>query len=781
MTKSGSNSRPPLVAPKRRRGKAKKPIRTSVASGLAARMSPKPRNPFGWLWMLWAVLMLPVRGLRALFYWPGRIASKLTTSNRKTKKTKSRKATAKPASRGPIGWIKLAFWSLMSALFWTGARIAVLFTLILGGATGYYFTTLPEASALMDGRDRGSVTLLDQDGEVFAWRGDQFGGLVHSRTVNPQLRNAVIATEDKRFYRHFGISPRGMAGAIRTNMREGRHPLKGHGGSTITQQVAKRVFFSDTGTLERKIKEVPMAFAMELKYTKDEILTIYMNRAYLGAGSHGFEAAAQRYFSKSASEVSVAESAMLAGLLKAPSTTAPTRNIAAAEDRANLILGLMEDQGYITQTEHALAVAQPARLSATAAAQAGTYFADWIIDSGPDFILKDTTEDIIIRTTFDKRIQAAAEEALTWVFENKVKEGSKAQAAIVVMSPDGAVRGMVGGRKSGIAGGFNRATQALRQTGSSFKPFVYATALELGWSYDSLILDAPITIHTAGSGDWSPKNYTEEFYGEVTLTEALAQSMNTAAVRLQEEIGRERVRVVARDFGVRNKLADGPALALGASESTLLEMTGAYAGLLNAGRASAPYGVTELTLQGDSAPLIANGTTRGHRVISDHAAGQLVWMMHQVVETGSGGRAKLADRPSAGKTGTTQGARDAWFIGFTGDYVAGVWMGYDDNSKLSGVTGGGLPAEIWKQTMERVHQGMPPSALPMMIPQEPLVTDEVFASARDRAESRDARRAERKARRQAARDQFVEDLNRLDEQAENVLNRVINGIFRRTD
>ncbi len=653
-------------------------------------------------------------------------------------------------------------------IWWVSFRIAIILLLVIGVSTGYYYSQLPAAADLMDDRQRGSVTMLDYNGKVFAWRGDQFGGLVNSKTVAPHLREAVVATEDKRFYRHLGISPRGIIGAIRINMRAGRHPLKGNGGSTITQQVAKRVYFSDMGSIERKIKEVPMSFAMELKYTKDEILTIYMNRAYLGAGSHGFEAAGQRYFSKSSTSVSVSEAAMLAGLLKAPSSNAPTRNIGRAQGRANLIIGLMQDQGYLTKSEADNARNNPAQLSAVAAARSGGYFADWIMEAGPDFILKETTEDIVIRTTFDRRIQQAAEEALTHIFDTKVSKSSNAQAAIVVLSKDGAVRAIVGGRKSGIAGDFNRATQALRQTGSSFKPFVYAAALEQGYRFDSIIEDAPLTLNIPGSGNWSPKNYTGKFLGEITLTEALAKSINTAAVRVSEAVGREKIRALAQDFGIHSKLADGPALALGASESTLLEMTGAYAGIMNSGRSALPYGVMELTIQGDSSPLISNAGGTGRRVINDNAAGQLIYMMNQVVETGSGRRARLDGRPAAGKTGTTQGARDAWFIGFTGDYVAGVWMGYDDNTKLKGVTGGGLPAEIWREAMLRVHGDMPATPLSMYTP-PPLVVEEL--------DGLFGNNNRRNGPFRQARDQIERDLKQLDREAENVLGKVLEGIF----
>ncbi len=639
-------------------------------------------------------------------------ASVQTKSKPKAAKTKRKSGASKPRG-GVFGWLLRAFGRLM---WWGSSRLAVVGLLVLGSAVAYYYLQLPPVGKLMDARENGSVTMLDYKGDVFAWRGDQFGGLVTAETVSPHLRNAVVATEDKRYFRHFGISPRGILGAIRINLSEGRGPFEGNGGSTITQQVAKRVYFSDLPGLQRKLKEVPMSIAMELKYSKNEILTIYLNRAYLGAGTFGFQAASERYFGKSSRAVNPAEAAMLAGLLKAPSTYAPTRDLGRAQDRANLIIGLMEDQGYLTAEEARNARTNPARLSETAEKRAGGYFADWIMESAPDFLIKDTTEDVLIRTTFDERIQRAAEQALAQVFETRVKEGSNAEAAIVVMSADGAVRAMVGGRKTQIAGSFNRATQALRQTGSSFKPFVYAAALESGYRYDTIVEDAPITIDVPGSGPYSPKNYSREFLGPITLTEALSKSINTVAVRVSEAIGRERVRAVAQDFGINNEVAAGPALALGASESTLLEMTGAYSGILNRGRASIPYGVTEITLQGDDTPLLGKTGGAGNRVINEFAAEQLVYMMHQVVETGTGRRANLGSRQAAGKTGTTQGGRDAWFVGFTADYVAGVWMGYDDNSKLSGVTGGGLPAEIWRETMLTVHEGLPEKPLPMSIP-----------------------------------------------------------------
>ncbi|VVT02355.1 Penicillin-binding protein 2D [Roseovarius sp. EC-HK134] len=624
---------------------------------------------------------------------------------------------------------------IFGVLWWITWRVTAVVTVVLGVMVAITYTSLPEFQTLMDGRAKGSVTLLDHDGEVFAWRGDQFGGIVTAETVSPHLKNAVIATEDRRFYLHPGVDPIGIASAIRINLNEGRGPLQGNGGSTITQQTAKLLCFGNAynasewkseaeyiadcrrSSLSRKAREAVYALAMEVKYTKNQILSVYLNRAYLGGGAYGAEAAAQRYFGKSAATLNPAEGAMIAGLLTAPSTLAPTANLERSRNRASVVVGLMRRQGYLSDQEAALALANPAELSEAAERQAGGYFADWVMASGPEFFTRDTTEDVIIRTTLDQRVQTAAEEALTYIFDEKVREGSKAQAAIVVMSADGAVRGMVGGRKTKVVGAFNRATQAKRQTGSAFKPFVYATAVELGYSYDSVVVDEPYCLNIPGSGRWCPENYTRDYKGRVSLTEALAQSLNIPAVKISESVGRDLVRKVASDFGIDSDLAAGPALALGASESTLLEMTGAYAGILNGGSSVTPYGLVELKLLGENEPLMGTGGGIGERVIQESAAQELIYMMTKVIEGGTGGRARLPGREAAGKTGTTQAARDAWFLGFTADYVAGVWMGYDDNTPLSGVTGGGLPAEIWQETMMRVHEGIDPKPLPMLRPQ----------------------------------------------------------------
>jgi len=696
----------------------------------------------------------------------------------------ARKRRAKPTarkSRGLLGWLFLPFGLLIRlgwALAWRGAAIAAA---ILLAATIYNYARIPDMATLSDGRARGSVTLQDREGQTFAWRGDNFAGLITLDGVSTQLSNAVVASEDKRFYKHFGVSPRGIVGAMRSNMQAGRGPFSGGGGSTITQQVAKLLclgqdwdqtlgmteaqFEADcrVGSVWRKLKEIPYALALEAKFTKDEILAIYLNRAYLGAGARGFAAASQRYFGKSVARLNPSEAAMLSGLLPAPSYYAPTNNLQRAQDRAETVLRLMREQGYLTSAEFAQALEQPATLSSAAGQDTGGYFADWVMSAGPDFLTGETTEDVLVRTTLDQRIQKAAEDALAAVFDASVSPESEAQGAIVVMSADGAVRAMVGGRDTRGGGQFNRAIQAVRQTGSSFKPFVYAAALDLGMRFDDYILDAPLTLNIPGSGAWSPENYSRNYAGEVTLTDSLARSLNTSTVRLSEQVGRDVVRKVATDFGINSDLAAGPALALGASESTLLEMTGAYAGILNGGTSVTPYGLSSLTLRGDDVPLVDHESGLGERVIQENAARQLVYMMYQGVERGTGKRAKLPDgRPAAGKTGTTSSYRDAWFIGFTGDYVAGVWMGYDDNSPLTGVTGGGLPAEIWRETMVRVQEGLPVRPLPM-----------IDAEAEARPAPAPQVVQQRPAPQQPQHQQPQPDL------AERILMDVLGGIFRR--
>ncbi|MBM7069357.1 transglycosylase domain-containing protein [Actibacterium sp. 188UL27-1] len=731
-------------------------------------------------------------------------ADKRTTPSAKAKSKRAparkspRKRKAAARSRGPLGWI-IGLVRFVARLIWGVTwRATAMVTAVIAVGVFYFYAQLPPVEELVDGRTRGSVTLLDREDRTFAWRGEVFNSITDLGQVSDNLTNAVIATEDKRFYRHIGVSPRGVASAVKINLREGRGPLSGHGGSTLTQQTAKLLclgvpFDPATGMTEaeyeedcrrttkwRKVKEAIYAMAMEARYTKDEILTIYMNRAYLGASARGFEAASQRYFGISAAELQPNQAAMLAGLLVAPTRYAPTNSLKRAQDRAATVVKLMHEQGYLTAAQRDAAWNAPATLSSAAEKRAGGYFADWVMKSGPAFLTRDTTEDVIMQTTLDQKLQTAAEEAMDHIFTTKVSPGSKAEAAIVVMSADGAVRAMVGGRKTKVSGAFNRAAMARRQTGSSFKPFVYAAALDLGFTPNATVVDEPFCMNIPGSGEYCPKNYTRNFRGRITLSEALAHSVNVVAVKVSEEVGRENVQKIATDFGIASNLADGAALALGASESTLIEMTGAYAGILNGGRSVKPYGLRALQLKGDADPLAGQDGGYGERVITEQASQYLVYMMSRVIQDGTGKRAQLGERPAAGKSGTTQAARDAWFIGFTADYVVGVWMGYDDNTPLKGTTGGGLPADIWRETMVRVHKDTPINPLPMLVPQQPKAPVSQRSTASANSQSRqqqagqpslqDQRRAERRQRR-------LERQQRRQEQGD-VAERVLQNVLR---
>ena len=623
--------------------------------------------------------------------------------------------------------ISLFFLKLIWRFFWRAGLVIFIF---MSTAVSYYYLNLKEFGSLLDERSRGSVTLENDIGEVFAWRGDNFSKNLTANNISPHLKNAILVTEDRKFYTHFGVSPRGIANAIYINLKEGRSPLSGHGGSTITQQTAKlmclgRPFRQSewknenayeascrTSTVWRKLKEALFSISLEFKFSKDEILTVYINRVFLGAGTRGFEAAAQRYFGKSAKIVNPSEAAMLAGLLKAPTRYAPTNNLKRSQERANLIIGLMESQKFLSTLEAKFARENPAVLSKHAQSKAGGYFADWVMASLPKYLTYETTEDVVIRTTFDPVMQKAAEEAVRQVFKNQVSEHSKAQVAIIIMSPNGAVRAMVGGRDKSGTGLFNRATQALRQTGSSFKPIVYATALEMGYSPNDLVNDEQITIDLPGSSPWTPKNYSNAFSGEVSLTKAFSESLNIPAIKISEAIGRKNVAELGNKFGLFSDPNNGPAIALGTSESTLLDLVGAYATILNQGTKVVPFGWEKLQLKKNKNEiLMAKSDRPTMKIITPETAENLVFMMSEVTKNGTGKRAKFSNWELAGKTGTSQSARDAWFIGFSKHYVAGVWMGYDDNTPLQGVTGGGLPADIWRTAMAEIHSNLVPAPL----------------------------------------------------------------------
>ena len=638
----------------------------------------------------------------------------------------------------PFFWLFKKLWPLMWRLF-------IFSLLIFGGIALYTYLSLPNYKNLVDGRSRGSVTFLDKNGDNFAWRGDQLGEIITSQSIPSRLKHAIISTEDKRFYKHFGVSPRGILGAIKTNLLAGRSPLKGHGGSTITQQTAKLICLGKEfdskkweserayeaecrrSTKTRKIKEAFFAVIMEFRYTKNEILSIYMNRAYLGAGTRGFQAASQRYFGISSSKLDISQAAMLAGLLKAPSTYAPTTNLQKAQSRAKLVINLMYAQNYITTKEKNAALKKPAILSNKIGSQNSGYFVDWVMNTIPSFLTRKTVEDVVIKTTYDSLIQKKAEDALERVLKNNLREDSLAEVAVVILSPNGAVRGMIGGRKKNRVGSFNRAAQAKRQTGSIFKPFVYATALENGYQYNSILEDSPVTISLSDSENWSPQNYSRDYIGKTTLTDSMRLSINTIPVKLSENIGREKIINTARKLGLYNNLKNNPAISLGTSEHTLLEITGAYASILNSGNYIKPYGIKELRLKDSGEPLMRKSPKLEEKILTQETSEQLIYMMYRTIQDGTGTRAKISHLEAAGKTGTTQDQRDAWFIGFTSNYIVGVWLGNDYNKPLQGVTGGGLPAEIWKEIVLNISKGSSSGPLPMTRPErKPTIKNGVY-------------------------------------------------------
>ena len=600
-------------------------------------------------------------------------------------------------------------------LLWLSVNVSVIVSVILFIAVVNYVNKLPPIEELLDDRKRGSVTLLDRNNEVFAWRGNQFGGILKSNVLNPVLHDAIISVEDRTFYSHYGVSLRGILGAIRINLREGRGPFSGHGGSTITQQVAKILCLLQgdintqkhcrRSTISRKLLEIPFALALEYAYSKKDILSIYINRVYLGSGAYGFEAASERYFNKSSSELSIGEAALLAGLLKAPTRYSPINNKDLSQSRALTVLKIMRDQKQISVTDFEKAVKSLPIIQENNINEIGSYYADWVMQDAPQEITTQSKEDIIIRTYFDPKIQKAVDNTILSFLETEIMSDSKAQIAIVVMSADGHVRAMSGGRPSEkIPGQFNRAYQAKRQPGSAFKPFVYGAALDIGISPNTILADEPVTIMFGENNykEYSPKNYDNKYLGPVTIEEAFSKSLNTVAVKVGTQIGINRVKTLARELGIETFIPSEPSIALGSSEVNLLELTTAYAGILNNGTKVYAKGWRDLSVKKSNEIIIKEGSEQGFRVFSKLAAQTLKYLMFSSVETGTGKNASVKNWQIAGKTGTSQSFRDAWFVGFSTNYVIGVWMGNDDNRPLKNVSGGGLPAKIFSKIMTKI-------------------------------------------------------------------------------
>jgi penicillin-binding protein 1A len=590
---------------------------------------------------------------------------------------------------------------LFGRLIYWGLVAAVWMVIAGGGAVVWISAHLPAIESLEIPKRPPSIQIAGLDGRVLVTRGDMGGAAVPLKELPPHLPKAFVAIEDRRFYSHFGVDAMGIARAATANvLRRG----VAQGGSTLTQQLAKNLFLTQERTLHRKAQEVVLALWLERKYSKAQILDLYLNRVYFGSGAYGVEAAAQRYFGKSARQVTLAEAAVLAGLVKSPSRLAPTRNPDAAQRRAELVLTAMAETGAISAAAAKQAAANPAQTFKPGGAGSINYVADWIMDVLDDLVGR-FEQDLVVETTIDPALQILAEKALVDELAQKGEKFDVGQGAIVAMTPEGAVRALVGGRNYAESQ-FNRAVAAKRQPGSAFKPFVYLTALERGLTPDTVREDKPIALK-----GWKPENYTREYFGNVSLTQALAHSLNTVSVRLTLEVGPQAVVRTAHRLGIASKLEPNASIALGTSEVSVIELVSAFAVLANGGTAVAPHVVERVRIM-NGKTLYARQKSRLGQVVDPQHAGMMNTMMQETLLTGTARKAALPGWPAAGKTGTSQDFRDAWFIGYTSQLVTGVWLGNDDSSPTKKATGGGMPVEVWSRFMRSAHQGLAVAALP---------------------------------------------------------------------
>lgn len=568
----------------------------------------------------------------------------------------------------------------------------------------WFLLSLPNIDQLNQATRAPSVVIKSADGKILGSYGDIYGDYLQYRDLPQSLIDAVLATEDRNFFHHPGIDPKGLIRAMVVNARAGRAV---QGGSTLTQQVAKNVFLTPERTLSRKLRETLLALKLEWRFRKEDIFAIYVNRVYLGAGNYGVDAASRRYFGKSARELTLSESAILAGLLKAPSRFAPTSNPQLARKRAEQVLINMQDAGFLTAPEVEKAkteLAQTISRTTHNNASSAMYFTDWVMDQLSEYV-GTVSEDLVVTATLDLEMQRLAGQAMAEAMDKDGERLHASQAALVAMTPDGAVKALLGGREYGQSQ-YNRATQARRQPGSSFKLFVYLAGLESGLSPASLVIDQPVTV-----GKWQPRNYTGKYKGEIPLREAVAESINTVAVQVSEYAGRGNVVGMAHRLGVSSDIEPVPSIALGSTEATLLEMTGAYAHLASNGLSVEPYGILRIeTAAGRT--LYRYAPESRQQLLSDGTVAMMNGMLSGVMTSGTGRGAQIG-RSAAGKTGTTSDYRDAWFIGYTPDLVTGVWVGNDDNSAMKKVTGGTLPAPIWREFMKAALAGTPARDLPV--------------------------------------------------------------------
>jgi penicillin-binding protein 1A len=587
---------------------------------------------------------------------------------------------------------RLIYWGAVLALWGLIAAIGVLV---------WVGIHLPPIQSLEIPKRPPAVLILGVNGATLATRGEMGGAEVPLRELPDYVPKAFVAIEDRRFYQHHGVDPWGILRAVvKDVLRRG----SAQGGSTITQQLAKNLFLTHERTLSRKLQEAVLALWLEHKFTKTQILELYLNRVYFGAGAYGVEGAAQRYFGTSAHHLTLAQAAMLAGLVQSPSRLSPSHNPDGAERRAALVLAAMAELKMISEADARQAQAHPARAVKPAGAGSVNYVADWVMDAVDDLV-GETGQDIVVDTSIDPALQGAAEQALVETLAQKGDKAGVSQGALVAMTPDGIVRALVGG-KNYADSQFDRAIAAKRQPGSAFKPFVYLTALEHGLTPDTVRPDAPIAVK-----GWKPENYEHEYLGPVTLTQALANSLNTVSVRLTLEFSPTAVVRTAYRLGISSKLEPNASIALGTSEVSVLEMVGAYAAFANSGIATSPH-VVERIRTADGKMLYTRTDQSLGRIVDEHYVAMMNAMMHETLVSGTARHADLPGWPAAGKTGTSQDYRDAWFIGYTSHMVTGVWLGNDDSSPSRKATGGALPVDIWSRFMKAAHAGVAPQALP---------------------------------------------------------------------
>jgi penicillin-binding protein 1A len=596
---------------------------------------------------------------------------------------------------------QVSIWRKLAVVAGWGAAAS---TVVLVGLFTWITWGMPSTDDIWDDAANPSITYLDRNGQTILREGAQSAPPIRLEELPKVVPQAFVAIEDRRFYNHMGVDFGGLIRAMVENVQAGRVV---QGGSTITQQLAKNLFLTNQRTFRRKAQEVALALWLEQRFSKDEILALYLSRVYFGAGAYGIEAAAERYFAKPAQQLTLPEAALLAGLLKAPSRLDPTDADSAATLRAVVVLDTMVEEEFITKAERDTAAQAFAslRVSTIDPRRNAGYFRAWI-DPQLRELIGEERGDFIVETTLDIDAQRSAEQAVSTVLNAQGEQLNANEAGAVILDEFGGVRAMVGGRGFQQSQ-FNRVTQARRQPGSSFKYFIYLAAMDQGISPWAIRVDRPLTI-----GDWSPGNYEERYMGPVELSRAYAASLNMVAIELALEVGGERVIETARRLGVRAPLENYRSLALGAQEMTLMEMTAAYGAMASGGYRVDPHGIQRVRRAGDGTVIWERGMERGERVIEERSWRAMNLMMARVVQAGTATRARIPGRSIGGKTGTGNDYRDAWFVGYTSGLVAGVWVGNDDFSRTRRVTGGSLPAEIWRSFMPTALRGRPDLPLP---------------------------------------------------------------------